>query len=91
MTSLSSAVEECIRSPDEENDVSVIVRHSAESADRVVTAIRRTIDVETLHEVPPNYVQITIPEVGVERLCEIEGVERVEFEGSGEVLFSGNR
>lgn len=87
---LESGVRQRIRDPEDE-EVTLLVKVT-ESSDEVISAIEssaHSIDVE--EELPLEYLAVHAVDSDLESLCGVDGVTKVEFEGSGAMMSSDFR
>lgn len=84
MPAIESGVKRRAKNPTEGKDVNLIV--GIEGTNSEATKAIQSIGGVVEHDLPKQYLSVTIEEDHLEELCSLEVVSSVEIEGSGEVL-----
>lgn len=85
--SLESGVRERMDDPEAGEVVTLLVKFKETSDEAVERLEAAGATVE--EEIPLNYVAVTVDEADLTSLSKVEGIERIEIEGSGSVMSSG--
>lgn len=87
---LESGVRQRMRDPEDE-EVALLVKVT-ESSEEVIAAIESSgQSVEVEEELPLEYLAVRASDTDIESLCDVEGVAKVEIEGSGAMMSSDFR